>query len=115
MVCHCSGLFQRAAVFQIGCDAGCPECVIADPRFDASSSGPPADHRISVCLGEGSSGQQPRIATNGAEQWPLGVPPNAAAIKICLQVTFEVVVARHLMALAALLMQANPKTAVLHI
>ena len=46
-----SGLFEAAAaVLQIGCDPGRPERVVADLRGDASRSGAPANHTISVRL-----------------------------------------------------------------
>jgi hypothetical protein len=42
VVCHHGGGLQRAAVFQIGGDAGRPEGVIADLRLDAGGGGAPA-------------------------------------------------------------------------
>src|SRR5271170_6964260 len=51
VVRHRSGLFEAAAaVLQIGCDPGRPERVVADLRGDASRSGAPANHTISVRL-----------------------------------------------------------------
>src|ERR1700730_15055286 len=50
MVRHRSSLFQRAAVLEVSRDPGCPEPVIAELGFDASSRGAPADHRIGVRL-----------------------------------------------------------------
>jgi len=46
VVRHRRGLLERAAVLEIGGDAGCPEAVVAELSFDASSSRTPADHRI---------------------------------------------------------------------
>jgi hypothetical protein len=85
-----------------------PEGVIADARLDAGGSGPAADHGVGVCLKEGSSSQQPRATANSAEKRAFRVMPDAAAVEISLQVVFEVVVAGHLVPLAALLVQPDP-------
>src|SRR5262245_15169840 len=54
---HRSSLLQRSTVLQIRRDPSGPEGVITDARLDASGGSSSADHRVSVCLGEGSSSQ----------------------------------------------------------
>jgi hypothetical protein len=44
VVRHSGGIFERAAIFQIRRDAGCPEGVIANERLDAGVARSPADH-----------------------------------------------------------------------
>jgi hypothetical protein len=46
MVRHGRGLLERAAVFQIGRDSGCPEAVVAELGFDAGCGRTPADHCV---------------------------------------------------------------------
>jgi hypothetical protein len=48
MVRHRGGLFERAAVLQIGRDPGRPEAVIAELGSDAGRRPTPADHCIGV-------------------------------------------------------------------
>jgi hypothetical protein len=48
MVCHRRRFFQRAVVFDISGDPGCPETVVAELSFDPGRRGAPADHRIRV-------------------------------------------------------------------
>ena len=44
------GRFQLASILQIGRDAGRPERVAADLRFDPGFLGPAADHPVNVGL-----------------------------------------------------------------
>jgi hypothetical protein len=41
MVCHRRGFFQRADVFEISGDPGCPETVVAELGFDPGRRGAP--------------------------------------------------------------------------
>jgi len=50
MVRHCHGLFERAAVLEIGSDGGRQEAAVAKLGGDASRRRAPADHRIGVRL-----------------------------------------------------------------
>src|ERR1700677_3760026 len=52
MVRHLRRLFQRAAVFQIGRDSGCPETVVAQPGRNAGRRRTSADNGIRVPLGQ---------------------------------------------------------------
>src|SRR4051812_8572131 len=57
--------FERAAALEIGCDAGGPEGVIADPGAEACRPRPALDHRIRVRLlpsaGVGAPRKQRRL------------------------------------------------------
>ena len=57
MIGHRSGLFQRAAVLEIGGDAGGAEGVVADLRLDPGGAGAAADHLIGIGLGQGRAGE----------------------------------------------------------
>src|SRR5271166_4273207 len=72
MVCHRGGLFQRAAILEIGGNAGGAKAVIAELGFDAGRRGAPADHRIGVCLRQHRAGEPTGAAADCAEQRPLG-------------------------------------------
>src|ERR1700730_19048430 len=50
VVRHRRGLFQRAAVLEVGGDPCCPTTVGAEFGGDAGRRGAPADHRIGVRL-----------------------------------------------------------------
>jgi hypothetical protein len=50
MVSHHRGLFERAAVLEIGSDPGCLEAVVAELGFDAGCGCAAADHRVGVRL-----------------------------------------------------------------
>jgi len=115
MVRHLRGAFKRAAVLQISRNAGRPERVIADLRGDACGSGAPLDHRIGVRLGQGSAGELAGRAAVGLEQERLRLVGKACAVDIRMQIGFEIVMARHGVFLAALLVQAHPKPPVLRV
>src|SRR5258708_32949406 len=69
--------FQLAAVLQIGRDAGRPEGMIANPRFDAGRFRAPADDAVGVLLEEGIDWKLTGLAAGRAEGG-AGVRPGAA-------------------------------------
>jgi hypothetical protein len=73
MVRHRRGLFERAAVLQIGGDPGCPEAVVAELCGDAGRRRAPSDHRIGARLRQHVAGELARAAPDRAEQWSLGI------------------------------------------
>ena len=115
MVRHPRGLFKRAAVLQISGDARRSKRVIADARGDAAGFGAPLNHRIGVGLGQGVAGELPGRAAVGLEQQRLRLGRQPRAVDIFVQVGLQIVMARHGVLLAALLVQAHPKPPVLRI
>jgi uncharacterized protein len=109
MVRHLRRLFERAAVLQVSGDARRPERVVAGARNDVGGFGAPPNHRIGVRLGQGSAGQLAGRAAVGLEQHRLQIVREARAGKIFMQVGFEIVMGRHGVLLAALLLQAHPE------
>ena len=66
------------------------------------------DHRVGVGLGQGIAGELAGRAAVGLEQKRLRIAREARAVDVLVQIGFEVVMARHGVLLAALLVQANP-------
>ena len=107
MVRHLRGLLKRAAVLEIRGDAGRPERVIADLGRDLGRPRSPLDHRIGVCLGKGIAGEPAERTAVGLKQQRLRIAREARAVDIRVQIGFEIVMARHGVLLAALLVQAH--------
>jgi hypothetical protein len=104
---------QRAAVLQIGGDPGCAERMVADPGRDPRRGRATPHHLIGAGLGQRGAAQPPRPAHDRAEQRPSGVPRQIAAVDIGMEIRLEIVVARHRVALAALLVELHPQPSVL--
>jgi len=73
VVCHGSGLFQCAAVLEIGGDPRRPEAVIAKPGRDAGRGRTTTDHGISVRLRQHRTRELTGAAADRAKQRPLGI------------------------------------------
>src|SRR4051812_19188346 len=102
VVGHGGGVLQRAAVLEVGGDAGGAEAVVADRGGDAGGGGAAADHGVGVGLRQGRAGELAGAAADGAEQRPLRVAAQAGAVEVGGEVVIKVVVAGHLVPLAAL-------------
>jgi hypothetical protein len=74
----------------------------------------PADHGVGVLLGQGRPGELTGGAADRAKERPFGIGGDPAAIQIGVQIGFKIVVARHLVPLAALLPEPHPEPAILH-
>lgn len=103
VVRHRSRLLKGSAVLKIGCDPCRPETVVADFRPYAGRGRAPANHGIGVRLGQRRAGKRPGAASDCAEQRSLRIILDAGAGQILMQIDFEVMVARHRVRLAALL------------
>lgn len=113
VVSHGGGLLQGPAVLEVGGDSGRPEAVVTGLGLDAGGGHAPADHGVGVALPERGFGQSTGAAPDSAEQRSLGVLAQIRPVKVGIKVGFEVVVTGHFVALASLLAQANPETAIL--
>ena len=67
------GMFDRAAVFEVGGDAGRPEGVAADLGLDASRERPSANHPPDIGLDYGIAGQLAGSAASCEKAAPLGL------------------------------------------
>lgn len=115
VVRHLLGYFELAAVAQIFRDPGGAEAVAADFCADAGLDGPAADHAVNVRLRHGFFRELVCSPAHGAEEVAFRDLFDLRALDIGLQVVVKVMVAGHLVALAALFMEAHPCAAALHI
>jgi hypothetical protein len=107
MVRHLRRLLKRTAVFEVGGDARRPKRVVANLGRDLGRPRAPLNHSIGVSLGQGIAGEPAGRAAVGLEQKRLRIAREPRAVDIRVEVGFEIVVTRHGVLLAALLMQAN--------
>jgi hypothetical protein len=112
MVRHEGGIFERAAELAEHGDSGGAEGVIADARGDARSRRALA-HQLEGIDPVQHIARQFAVASDRAEQRPLGIGGDAGAIDIGVEEGFRVAMAGHVMELATLLMQAHPDAPVL--
>ena len=87
--------------------------MVAGLRVDPGRDRPARDHLIGIGLGQGCSGQPISAPPDRAEQRPPRVRVQPAPVDIGVEVGLEVMVAGHLMPLAALLVQAHPQPSAL--
>src|SRR5260370_32101918 len=74
--------FEFAAVLQIRRDAGRPESMIADARFDTGRFCAPADDAVGVLLKEGFGCKLASLAAGGAEEIAVDVIRDAGRLRI---------------------------------
>ena len=110
MVRHLRGLFKRAAVLQVSGDARGAKGVVADARGDSSGFRAALNHRIGVGLRQGIAGELPGRAAVGLKQQRLWIVRQPRAVDIFVKVDLQIVMARHGVLLAALLVQAHARS-----
>ena len=110
MVGHLLGDFEFAAIAEVFGDAGDAEVVAADLGFDAGAGGAAADHTVDVGLGHGPACEASGGAQGGGEEPGLGIwgQGRGKGRGVVLEVGLELVVAGHLVVLAALLAEPDP-------
>ena len=108
---HRLGVLQRAAGFEIGGDARGAEDIAADPGARAELRGAALDHAPGVDAVHRRGGECAGAAGGGAEEGALATVADAGRFEI----GFEIVMRRHLMPLAAFLMQPHPPALALRI
>jgi long-chain acyl-CoA synthetase len=105
---HGLRMLQRAAIAEIGGDPRRAKRVIADRRHDVCRRGTPADHASGVGLRHRLLGQHGgAVSRAGAEQPALAVLGDAGG-DVSVQRFGERMMARHLVLLAAFLVQPQP-------
>ena len=97
-----------AAGFKIGGDTRGAERVAADPDARPEIGGAALDHPPGVDAVHRLFGQRSGAASGGAEEGSLAVVADASGFDVGVEVGFKIMMRRHLMALAAFLMQPHP-------
>jgi hypothetical protein len=106
--CHRLRVLKRAAVAEIGGDAGCTERVVAYRRVDAGRNSAPADHAPGIRLRHRLFGQSRScVPRAGAKQPAFAVFGDAGGIDEGAQRLGKRVMAWHRVLLAAFLVQLN--------
>jgi hypothetical protein len=105
---HGLSIFQSAASLEIGGDASGAEGMTADADSRAEIGGAALDHAPGVDAVHRVFRQRVGPANSGAEQGGLAVVADAGGLDVGVQVRFEIMMRRHLMTLAAFLMQTDP-------
>jgi hypothetical protein len=106
--CHGLGILERAAGLEIGGNAGRAKHVTAELDLEPGISRAPAHHAIGVDPVHRLVGQNIGLADRRAEEGGLAGLSDAGRCEILIDEGFELVVRRHLVALAAFLMQSHP-------
>lgn len=107
------GVFQRAAVLEVGGHPGRAETVVADAGCDPGGLRAAACHGVGVGMAERRLAEVLGFAADGAEQGRSWFG-HAALFDIGHQIFFELMMAGHFVPLAALFMQAQPEPPFLH-
>ena len=106
---HGARRLQLAAIGEIGGDPGRAEAVAIDWAGKPGCPCPPFDHMKRVPSGQPPPAERPPLLSRQrAKQRPLG-GGKTASFQIRVKSSLERVVRRHVMALAALFMQAQPE------
>src|SRR5262249_43339067 len=106
---------QLSAALQIRRDPRGAERVATDESLDARARRAPADHEIHFRLRHAPLGELLRFAPRRPEEGSALLVLDASSFDVSGNIFFEVVMRRHLVALAALLMQPYPPAAILKI
>src|SRR5262249_11192130 len=98
-------MLERATGIQIGRDPGGPEGMAGDAPLETHGSRAPLDHAPGVNTVHGVRGECPTVPYGRAEEGALRVIADAGGVEIGIERGFERMMRRHLVALAAFLMQ----------
>lgn len=112
---HLLGDFELAAVFQIRGNSGCTKRAASDQGLDAGARRAAPDHQIHLGLAHTPFRKLLRLAPGRAEEGSAFVAGDAGGLDVGRRVFFELVMRRHLVALASLLVQPDPPAAGLEV
>jgi hypothetical protein len=105
---HGLDVFEGATGVEVDGDPGRPERMAVDPHLEAHRGHVALDHTVGVDVVHGAFGERAGTAHGGAEEGALAAVPYLGGIEIGIQIRFERVMRRHLVALAAFYMQPDP-------
>src|SRR5260370_11667940 len=99
---------ETAAILEVRGNPRRPESVVSDFGMDAGSFCPPADHPVGIGLTHRPACERIRFPDRRAELRSLGIHFEARALDVRFQICVEIVICRHVVALAALFVQPDP-------
>src|ERR1017187_287662 len=105
---HLLSNFELTAVREVRGNARCAECMATDQCLDAGARGASPDHEVNFRLGDPPFREVLGFALSRAEEGSAFLAGAASGIEISSHVFLKIVVRRHLVALATLLMQPHP-------
>ena len=105
---HLLSNFEPSAVFEISSDTGSSEGMAADLGLDPGLGSSPANHSPHIGLQHRTVGQFAAASLARAEERALTVLAYAGSGDVLLQIAVKIVVRRHLVLLAPLLMEPHP-------
>ena len=108
MRCHRLTVFERAASFQISCDACGAESMATHTNAHAEIDGATMDHAPCVNTFHPPFGQGPGAACCGAEEGGLPAVADFRRVDISVDIGLLIVMRRHLMDLVALFNSDHP-------
>ena len=111
--CHLLRDFPPTAVLQVLRDSCGPERVIPNLRSNAGGQGPPPNHPKYIGLRDRIPCGRFGSPRHGPEQVALGLIGESGGRDVLVEIGFEIVVAGHLMTLAAFLVQSDPAASAL--
>src|ERR1022692_147241 len=111
----CCATSSLPPFFQVRGNSGCAERVAPDQGFYSRTTGAAPDHEVDLRLGDTAFRELLRLALGRAEQGSAFLAGDARGLDVRRHVLFQVVMRRHFVALAALLVEAHPPAAPLKI
>ena len=105
IVCTRPGIFKCATRIEVSSDAGRTKYVATELPVQASFRRAPADHRVGIHMVHRPVRQSPGSAGGGAEEGDLVLITDAGRGQVFIKEMLELMVGRHLVPLAAFLVQ----------
>jgi hypothetical protein len=95
---------DAAPVLQVISDAGGPERVATDVGRDATVSCTPLNHSVNVGPGHSLAGELAGLPGRCPEEGTFAIGPDGGGVQVFVEVILKLVMARHLVELAVLLL-----------
>src|SRR5208282_3313512 len=111
--CHSLSVLKRAAVVEIGGDAGGAESVVANRRRNIRVTRAALEHAPGVRLRHRAISQNAGAPDGRAEQRPSAIIGKFGGLDVVLQVVLEMMVAGHAVFLTAFFVETDPEPAML--
>ena len=108
VISHCFGFLQCTAAFQVIGDPGRPPAVVTEFGSNPGIFRPPVHHLPGVRLGQRISGEPACTTFDRLEQRATLITSDTGVLHLFMQVSFQIMMARHFMHFATFFMQSEP-------